>query len=172
MAYYVDETEANPSVNYEPSITGGLGEAPKHAHDEVGPEIAGRLTRSRIPRTDDYTQPGERFQLSEPWERDDLVTNLTGLIGQCDRPIQERMVWHLLLCDDELGGRIGEGLGISADDVRHLEPVPTQGWGEAEQRRLDNLGNNGPRDVAGRVMTHCVPNEHVAVAPAADPVGA
>ncbi|MCW2951887.1 MAG: hypothetical protein JWQ48_1057, partial [Conexibacter sp.] len=31
-----------------------------------------------------------------------------------------------------------------------------------------NLGNNGPRDVAGKVMTHCVPNERVAVAGSAE----
>jgi catalase len=164
MAYYVDETGENPSVNYEPSITGGLSEAPKPAHAEVGPEITGRVTRARIPRTDDYRQAGERYQLSELWEKDDLVGNLSTLLGKCDRPIQERMVWHLLLCDDELGQRVGDGLGISAGDVRSLKPVPTQGWGDAEQQRLDNLGNNGPRDVEGLVMTHCVPNEHVAIA--------
>jgi catalase len=164
MAYYVDETGENPSVNYEPSITGGLSEAPKPAHAEVGPEITGRVTRARIPRTDDYRQAGERYQLSELWEKDDLVGNLSTLLGKCDRPIQERMVWHLLLCDDELGQRVGDGLGISVGDVRSLKPVPTQGWGDAEQQRLDNLGNNGPRDVEGLVMTHCVPNEHVAIA--------
>ena len=29
------------------------------------------------------------------------------------------MVWHLFLflCEDELGTRVGEGLGISADDA-------------------------------------------------------
>ena len=79
---------------------------------------AGALTRARIPRTDDYRQAGERYQLSEQWEKDDLVGNLGTLLGECDRPIQERMVWHLLLCDDELGQRVGEGLGITADDVR------------------------------------------------------
>jgi len=87
-----------------------------------------------------------------------------GALGQCDRPIQERMVWHLFLCDDELGQRIGDGLGMSAGDVKHLEPIPTQGWSDREQARLDNLGNNGPRDVEGLVMTHCVPNEHAEVA--------
>jgi catalase len=163
MAYYVDDAGENPAVNYEPSITGGLAEAPKPAHDEQGPTIEGRLTRKRIPLTNDYQQPGERYLLSEQWERDDLVTNLTGLLSQCDRPIQERMVWHLLLCEDELGLRVGEGLGVGPEDVKHLTPVPNQGWGEAEQQRLDNLGANGPRDVTGRAMTHCVPNEHAAV---------
>jgi catalase len=164
MAYYVDDTGENPSVNYEPSITGGLAEAAKPDHDELGPVIEGRLTRKRIPRTNDYQQAGERYLLSEQWEKDDLVANLTNLLSKCDRPIQERMVWHLFLCEDELGQRIGDGLGISAADVRHLRPVPTQGWGPAEQERLDNLGYNGPRDVEGRVMTHCVPNEHVVIA--------
>jgi catalase len=168
MTYYVDETGENPSVNYEPSIIGGLSEASGPAHTEQGPELSGRLTRAQIPRTNDYVQAGERYMLSEQWEKDDLVANLTTLLGKCDRPIQERMVWHLLLCEDELGLRVGEGLGIGPDDVRHLKPLPSQGWGEAEQQRLDNLGANGPRDVEGLVMTHCVPNEHVALA--GDPV--
>jgi len=163
MAYYQDEAGENPHVNYEPSIIGGLREAQYPTHDEQGPVIEGRLTRKRIARTNDYTQAGERYQLSEQWEKDDLVANLVDALSQCDRPIQERMVWHWYLCDDELGQRVGEGIGISADDVRHLKPLQSQGWGPAEQQRLDNLGNNGPRNVEGLTMTHCVPNEHVEV---------
>ena len=68
-----------------------------------------------------------------------------------------------LLADDELGARIGEGIGITADDVRHLEPLPTQTLNDEEKARLANLGKNGPRDVTGLVMTHCVPNERVVV---------
>jgi catalase len=172
MAYYVDDGGENPHVNYEPSITGGLREATAPAHEEQGPEITGRLTRKRIARTQDYKQAGERYLLSERWERDDLVANLTTLLGKCDRAIQERMVWHLLLCEDELGQRVGDGLGISPDDVRSLKPLASQGWGEEEQQRLENLGANGPRDVGGHVMTHCVPNEHVAVVDELDPVTA
>jgi catalase len=164
MAYYVDGGGENPHVNYEPSITGGLSEAPKPAHDELGPVIEGRLTRSPIPRTNDYKQAGERYQLSEQWEKDDLVANLVGALSQCDRPIQERMVWHWLMADDELGQRVGDGLGIGADDVRHLEPLATQSLTEEEEQRRRNLGSNGPRDVSGLTMTHCVPNEHAVVA--------
>ena len=164
MQYVVDANGANPHVNYEPSITGGLREGQAPTHDEQGPEIVGRLTRARIPRTDDYTQAGERYQLSEQWEKDDLVTNLVGALSQCRREIQERMVWHFFLCDDEWGQRVGDGLGISADDVRGLEPLQSQTLTEAELERAANLGKNGPRDVTGLVMTHCVPNEHVVVA--------
>jgi catalase len=164
MAYDVDDSGVDPSINYEPSLRAGLAEAPKPAHDELGPEIRGRLTRKRIARTQDYKQAGERYLLSEPWEKDDLVENLVDGLSQCDRPIQERMVWHLFLIENELGQRVGDGLGISADDVRGLEPLATQTLSEDDLQRAANLGNNPPRDVSGLVMTHCVPNEHAAVA--------
>jgi catalase len=164
MTYHVDGGGENPSVNYEPSITGGLEEAPTPGPVEQGPVLEGRVTRARIERRNDYTQAGERYQLSEQWEKDDLVANLVDALSQCDRPIQERMVWHWFMADDELGQRVGDGLGISADDVRHLEPLATQSLTEAELERARNLGANGPRDVSGLTMTHCVPNEHAAVA--------
>jgi catalase len=159
MAYGVDDGGENPHVNYEPSITGGLAEAQKPDHDEQGPVIEGRLTRKRIARTNDYKQAGERYLLSEEWERDDLVANLIDALLQCDRNIQERMIWHLFMVENELGQRVGEGVGISADDVRNLPPLATQTLTEEEQQRLANLGNNPPRDVSGLTMTHCVPND-------------
>jgi catalase len=125
MAYDVDDSGADPSINYEPSLLAGLSEAPKPAHDEQGPQIDGRLTRKRIARTQDYKQAGERYILSEQWEKDDLVANLTNQLSQCDERIQQRMVWHLFLIENELGQRVGDGLGISADDVRDLEPLAT-----------------------------------------------
>jgi catalase len=162
MAYGVDlGAGQNPHVNYEPSITGGLREATYPSHDEQGPEIVGRLTRKRIPRTNDYAQAGERYLLSEQWEKDDLVENLVGALTQCNRDIQERMVWHLFMCEDELGQRVGDGLGISADDVRGLPPLQTQTLNADELQRAANLGKNGPRDVTGHVMTHCVPNQRI-----------
>ncbi|SHN77805.1 catalase [Geodermatophilus obscurus] len=165
MAYGVDLGEGqNPHVNYEPSIQGGLREAAAPAEDEIGPVITGRVTRKRIPRTNDYKQAGERYLLSEQWEKDDLVLNFVTNLEQCPREIQERMVWHFFMCEDELGQRVGDGLGITADDVRGLSPLQTQTLSDEELQRAANLGKNGPRDVTGHVMTHCVPNEHVVVA--------
>jgi catalase len=163
MAFYVDTGGENPNVNYEPSALGGLTEAEEPNHDEQGPLISGRLTRARIPRTNDYLQAGQRYLLMQQWERDDLVHNLSTLLAHCERHTQERMVWHFLMCEDELGLRIGEGLGISADDVRHLKPLPKQTLTDEERGRLASLGKNGPRNVEGLQMTHCVPNERVVV---------
>ncbi|MGI5120676.1 catalase [Marinactinospora thermotolerans] len=163
MAYSQDNGGRNPHVNYEPSITGGLCEAQYPTHDEQGPEIVGRVTRKRIPRTNDYKQAGQRFRLMEQWERDDLVKNFVNQLSQCDRPIQERMVWHFLLVEDELGLRVGEGLGISPEDVAHLEPLQSQTLTDEDRDRLGKLGKNGPRDVNGLKMTHTVPNERFEV---------
>ncbi|AYN38135.1 catalase [Streptomyces dangxiongensis] len=163
MTYHVDGGGENPTVNYEPSIRGGLREAECPAHDEQGPEIRGRLTRKRIPRTNDYLQAGQRYLLMEQWERDDLVRNLVGQLSRCDRPVQERMVWHFLLVENDLGLRIGEGLGIRPEDVADLEPLAGQDLTEDDKERLANLGKNPPRDVEGLTMTHCVPDERHAV---------
>ncbi|MFD3355555.1 catalase [Streptomyces fradiae] len=169
MTYHVDGAGAgagageDPSTNYEPSLMGGLREADGPAHDEQGPEIRGRLTRRRIPRTNDYLQAGQRYQLMERWERDDLVRNLVDALAQCDRPVQERMVWHFLMVDNDLGVRVGDGIGIGPRDVAGLEPLPGQTLTDEDRKRLANLGENPPRDVAGLTMTHCVPNERFVV---------
>ncbi|CAN5547496.1 catalase [soil metagenome] len=113
MAYYVDRRGPNPHVNYEPSGTGGLSEAPANGQ-EYQPYVEGRVGRQRISRTNDYGQAGERYRTMDAWERDDLVQNLVGLLSQCERHIQERMVEHLTRCDGDYGTRVAEGLGLSA----------------------------------------------------------
>ncbi|MEU7906756.1 catalase [Actinoplanes sp. NPDC049118] len=163
MQYVVDSSGANPHVNYEPSITGGLREAQYPTHDDQGPEITGRLTRKRIPRTNDYRQAGQRYLLMEQWERDDLVRNLVDQLSQTVPAIRERMVWHLLMVENELGLRVGEGLEISPDDVRQLRPLPGQTLTDEDRERLANLGKNPQRDVARLKMTHCVPNERAKI---------
>jgi catalase len=169
MAYDVDGAGENPHVNYEPSVQGGLVEDGGPGHDEVGPVVSGRLTRKRIARTNDYKQAAERWILSDDWEKDDLVANLGGDIATVPRHIQERMMWHLYMIDDELGNRISEITAISADDVRHLGPLATQTLTEAELQRAANLGHNGPREAPDE-MTHCVPNERDVRAADAVPV--
>lgn len=159
MAYDQGNSAESPHVNYEPSILGGPREAPAPGHDEQGPVINGRLTRERLPRTNDYTQAGQRYLLMEPWERDDLVVNFTDALRQCPRPIQERMVWHFLMVENDLGLRVGDGIGLSPEDVAHLEPLPGQILDDEELDRLANLGKNPARDVTGLTMTHCVPDE-------------
>ena len=150
MAYYVDEAGENPSVNYEPSITGGLREA-----DGPGARRAGAGHRGAA---DAQADPAHRRLHAGRRALPAVRAVGDGRAGrqprrqpsQCDRAIQERMLWHLFMAEDELGQRVGEGIGISADEVRGLEPLATQTLTEAELARAANLGNNGPRDVEGK----------------------
>ena len=144
MSFYRDLAPGqNPHVNYEPSIHNGLHEAPDQPNNP--PEITGRLTRSVLDRRNDYVQARGRYNTMMDWERDDLVHTLGTLLGQCERDVQERMVWHLLLVHDDYGTRVGKMIGLGADDVRHLQPLPKQVLTEEDQRRLQNLGRNGDK---------------------------
>jgi catalase len=116
MAYRVDGTGRNVHVNYEPNSTGGLREADA-AGPAYEPEIHGRLTRSKIERTNDFGQAGERYRTMPDWERDDLVANMTDLLARCDPQIQERMVGLFTRCDPDYGTRVAGGLGISSPSV-------------------------------------------------------
>ena len=132
----------NPHVNFEPSIHNGLHEAEREAPSNP-PEIRGRLTRSVLERRNDYVQARGRYCTMMQWERDDLVLNMGTLLGDCERDVQERMVWHFMLVHDDYGNRVGEMLGITAADLKHLGPLPKQVLTEEDQRRLANLGANG-----------------------------
>jgi catalase len=132
----------NPHVNFEPSIHNGLHEAERDAPSNP-PEIRGRLTRSVLERRNDYVQARGRYCTMMQWERDDLVLNMGTLLGDCERDVQERMVWHFMLVHDDYGNRVGEMLGITAADLKHLGPLPKQVLTEEDQHRLANLGANG-----------------------------
>jgi len=143
MSYGVDLAEGqNPHVNYEPSIHNGLHVSPREEPNNP-PEISGRPTRSVIERRNDYVQARARYNTMMDWERDDLVKNMGDLLGQCERDVQMRMLWHLLLVHDDYGNRVGQVLNLSADDVRNLSPLPNQELTDEDQRRLQNLGRNG-----------------------------
>jgi catalase len=155
MSYYVDGHE-NPHVNYEPSMHRGLVEAPKPGPVEQGPEYHARLTRATIERENNYQQAADRYQTMMDWERDDLITNMISMLSRCERDVQERMLWHLFLIDDDYGRRVGEGLGMTADDVRHLEPLPGQTLTDLDRERLANLGHAGSRPLTGTQITGSV----------------
>jgi catalase len=116
MAYRVDGTGENPHVNYEPSSIGGLPEA-QPSGPEHRPHVEGTVGRQTLERTNDYAQAGERYRTMPDREREDLVLNLTTLLSECDRHIQERMAWHFTQCDAEFGRRIAEGIGVPVPEA-------------------------------------------------------
>lgn len=159
MSFYRDKAPGqNPSVNYEPSIHNGLREAERQPNNP--PEITGRLTQSVLERRNDYVQVRARFCTMMDWERDDLIKTMGEMLGQCERDVQERMIWHFLMVHDDYGRRVGEIIGVSAKDVAGMAPLPNQVLTDEDQRRLKNLGANGDKiepEVWGQ-WTSSVPN--------------
>jgi catalase len=119
MAMRVDGTgETNPHVNYEPSTLGGPQESPEGG-PEFRPHVEGPVGRQKISRLNDYAQAGERYRTMPDREREDLILNLTTLLGECDAHIQEAMVGHFARCDRDFGTRVAAGIGV---------PVPKDDW--------------------------------------------
>jgi len=145
MSYGVDLAPGqNPHVNFEPNIHNGLEESTRPSPIDA-PEIHGRLTQSVLERRNDYVQARARYCTIQDWERDDLVKNLGDLLGQCERDVQERMLWHLFLVHDDYGTRVGKAIGLTAADVSGLAPLATQVLTAEDQARLKKLGHNGDR---------------------------
>jgi Catalase len=110
MAFYVDIAPGqNPHVNYEPSALGGLKEAdrPGEPHE---PYYADKLTREPIDRTNNFKQAGETYRRFEPWEKDELISNLVQALKSCPPAIRERMIAHCTEADAEYGQRLADGL--------------------------------------------------------------
>jgi catalase len=160
MSYGLDLADGqNPHINFEPNIHNGLEEARRPAPNNP-PEIRGRLTFSVIERRNDYVQPRARYCTMQEWERDDLVKNMGDLLAQCERDVQERMLWHFFMVHDDYGTRVGKALGMTANDVKQLPPLATQVLTAEDQERLKKLGSNGDKidPKAWPKWTSSVPN--------------
>ncbi|MEO6913214.1 MAG: catalase [Candidatus Baltobacteraceae bacterium] len=149
MAHHVDNSGENPHINYEPSVEGGLHEAPKTEPDYHQP-VQGEMMRHAILRTqDDYKQTGERYRSFEPAERDELVNNIGNDLKDCPEKISLRMIWHLYHCEPDYGTRVAQIAGLDLQKALKLEPLP--GHPAPHQPRTRSIaGSNGAtRQTAG-----------------------
>jgi len=132
MAYHVDAAPGqNLHTNYEPSSLNGLRESPRAGADHT-PAYEGRLVRQAIDRTNNFGQAGERYRLHEDWERDELISNMTGALASADRKVSDKMVELCTNCDADWGRRLAEGLqnaragqngATQANEAKALEAV-------------------------------------------------
>lgn len=110
MAYKVDTAPGqNPHVNYEPSSLNGLKEAVKAGKDHT-PHYNANLVRQKIERQNNFKQAGERWNMHEDWEKDDLINNLVGALGPAQKHIQQTMIELFKQCDPVYGQRVEDGL--------------------------------------------------------------
>ncbi|APH06115.1 catalase [Bacillus weihaiensis] len=123
MEYKVDMGKhQNPHVNYEPSILGGLKEAPKDGKDHE-PHIEGKLVRQKIDRENNFKQAGETYREFSDLERDELIMNLVENLKMCHQEIKETMVEMFYKCDEDYGKRVEEGLKHAKMDNKMEDAV-------------------------------------------------
>ncbi|GAB2541703.1 catalase [Rufibacter soli] len=123
MSYTTDFGKGqNPHINYEPSSLGGLKESPKEGKDYT-PRYEANLVRQKIDRTNDFKQAGETYRNFEDWERDDLINNLVNTLATADKVIQDKMIEHFTLADEDYGRRVAEGLAKTSKAKDDKGPI-------------------------------------------------
>ncbi|MCY9591945.1 catalase [Paenibacillus chitinolyticus] len=134
MTYFVDRAPGqNPHVNYEPSSLGGLQEAPPRGREHE-PAYNAKLVREKIDRPNDFGQAGDTYRKFEPWEKDELISNLVNNLKICKPVIRDKMVEYFTQADAEYGRRVAEELGKAVASSEHMGTVQNrEGAGKAEQ---------------------------------------
>ncbi len=104
------------SPNYEPNSFGGPTENP--AYKERPKQVSGTVARhNHRDDSDYYSQPGNLFRLLPADEKQRLIENIVGSLGQTPRNIQERQVEHFYKADPAYGEGVAKGLGLSVGEA-------------------------------------------------------
>ncbi len=105
-------------VNYEPSVTTGNRRDP--ARNEVDLSQLNQLNLQK-PKSADFKQAGDLYRSFKATEKDNLVKNLAGDLGQVkDAKVKATIVSHFYQADPEYGARVGEAVGVTVEQVRTL----------------------------------------------------
>lgn len=130
MSYGVGLIGTDPSVNYEPNNGTGVEEAPRTTGADA-PEYNAKKVQQTIELENNYGQAGARYRDDiDDAERAELHSNLIGGLSQCTEQVQQRMVGHLLRCDQSYGTAVAKGLGVDLDDARKAVEEVDRFWAE------------------------------------------
>lgn len=96
------------------------GEAPansKYALSRYG--VSGQVMKQAVTPTDDFTQVGQLYRSYSPYERGELIKNLTSDIGAVkSHETQVREVSYFYKADTDYGTRLAKSIGLSVDEVK------------------------------------------------------
>lgn len=107
----------NSDVNYQPSAQSPLKEDPAYRYSESRFTNV-TTTQHKIDKPDDFSQAGEFYRSLSDTEKDHLIANLAGDLGQVtDKTIQAKMVSYFYRADADYGKRLAAALGLSREEV-------------------------------------------------------
>ncbi|MFS0725255.1 catalase [Paenibacillus sp. 1P07SE] len=146
------EAGANPHINYEPSMLGGLQEADRSERPPHRPMYNAAAMSEPIDRPNNYGQAGHTYRSFEEWEREELIGNLSAALAVCAAPIQEAMIAHFTGADEDYGRRVREGIDRKMAEIRGMQSENLVPGREAGQSKfgISTLAANQAADEAVR----------------------
>lgn len=109
-----------PVANYEPSMHGtsvSAGSAYAWHGETFNGQKVGRY--DKVHANTDYEQPRELWnKVFNDSDRDAVIQNISGFLGQCKQDIKERQCKLFYKVDPVYGERVAKGVGVSLDIAR------------------------------------------------------
>jgi len=132
------------AANYYPNSMGGPSPDPSFAEPPI--DVEGQAMRHPQELTDDdFVQPGILFsRVMTDADRDHLIANIVGHLGNAKQRIQARQAALFYKCHPDYGLRVAEGLGLDPGEVEHLA-----GLSQAERVEATSEAAYGKHMVAG-----------------------
>ena len=116
-------------VNYEPSENDNSYRENKMYRPSQKP-ITGATMQQAIAKTDNFTQAGEFYRSLSEAEKANLISNLTGDLGQVrNKGVVNEMVSHFYQADADYGTRLAKSLGIALPKMQGQLPAKPQARG-------------------------------------------
>ncbi|UZR96224.1 catalase [Chondrinema litorale] len=106
----------NPDVNYQPSNKTPVAENTTYRASKTTLNNV-TITQQKISKTNDFAQAGDFYRSLTDTEKDHLISNLAGDLGQVtDKNIQKKMITHFYRADRDYGMRVATALGFDKED--------------------------------------------------------
>ena len=114
----------NKDVNYQPSRRTPTAENNTFKASKT-PITGVTTTQMKISKTDDFTQAGDFYNSLTDQQKENLIINLVGDLGQVkDKEIQKIMVSYFYKADRDYGMRVAKALGFTMKDFRTMKTQP------------------------------------------------
>lgn len=106
----------NADVNYQPSARVTVQDNNKYNYSKS--KLDGvSITQQKISKTNDYAQAGDFYRSLSNKEKDHLVSNLVGDLGQVrNKEIQKTMITYFYRADKQFGMDVAKALGFGMMD--------------------------------------------------------
>ena len=103
-------------VNYQPSTKTTTSEVNTFKYSET-PISNVRITQKGITKSNDFAQAGDFYRSLNASEKDNLISNLVGDLGQVNnKGIQKTMITYFYRADRDYGMRLATALGFDMKD--------------------------------------------------------